>query len=315
MPKFDPLLNHSGRFDFAGSCFSENIGHWLRGLQFNAEVNTTGIAYNPYSIAAHIRDALSGKSMLPEELELSQGRFVHTDYHSRFSGGAAAEGAKLINEALKRRGEALRTADVLFITFGTAVVFKRKNDGSTVNNCHKLPANLFEQDMPEESYFFEAVHTALAALRKVNPEVKFCFTVSPVRHLRHGAVTNARSKARLIRLCEMLCEAFDNSLYLPVYEYVMDELRDYRFYRHDDLIHLNEAGLEMLRERLLESIVDPVVMPLLTKIEKLQRMDGHNLFHPDTRESRNFTRMRRKLTEEVENELGRKVLLNNNQKV
>lgn len=307
-PPFDPRLNHSGRYALAGSCFSENIGDWLRTLQFNAEVNTTGIAYNPSSIAGHISAALSGKAPPPEAFEISQSRFVHCDYHSRFSGASAPEAAERINRALKLWGDALRTADVLFITFGTAVVFKQKHSGLTVNNCHKLPANLFEQVMPEESYFFDAMYNALTALRAVNPEVKICFTVSPVRHLRHGAVTNARSKARLIRLCEMLCGAFENTLYLPVYEYVIDELRDYRFYRHDDLIHLNEAGLQMLRERLLDTLIDPACRPLLEKIEKLRRMNGHHLVRSETRESRDFILNRRRLSEEVEKELGRKIV-------
>lgn len=306
-PNFEPRLNHSGHYALAGSCFSENIGNWLRDLQFNAAVNPTGIAYNPFSIASHIHAALSGKSPVPDEFEISQGRFVHSDYHSRFSGSSAREGADLIKKALNQWGAALRNADVVFITFGTAMVFKRKNSEHPVNNCHKLPSDLFEQDMPSEAFFFDAVSAALKELRSVNPSVKICFTVSPVRHLRHGAVANARSKARLIRLCEMLCRAFENSLYLPVYEYVLDELRDYRFYRHDDMIHLNEAGLEMLRERLLESVIDQRCKPLLQKIEKLRRMDRHNLFHPNKRESRDFIVKRDQLAAEIERELGSKL--------
>ncbi|MCA1752127.1 MAG: GSCFA domain-containing protein [Cryomorphaceae bacterium] len=307
-PDFHPMLNFSGHYDLAGSCFSENIGRWLRGLQFKAEVNTTGIAYNPQSIASHILGALSGKTVAPEETEISQGRYVHSDYHSRFSGTTAEKTAEMLNAALISRNKSLRAADVVFITFGTAVVFKRKKDGAVVNNCHKLPADLFEQDMPDEAFFFDAMNAALTELRAVNPGVKICFTVSPVRHLRHGAVTNARSKARLIRLCEMLCGAFDNAVYLPVYEYVIDELRDYRFYRHDDMIHLNEAGMEMLRERLLETLIDPSCKSLLQKITKLRRMNDHHLFYPDSQESRDFIQQRNNLTLEIETDLGRKIV-------
>jgi hypothetical protein len=188
--------------------------------------------------------------------------------------------------------------------------FKSKKNGRTVNNCHKLSSDFFERDIPDESFFFEAIGAALAELKMVNPKIKICFTVSPVRHMRHGAVTNARSKARLVRLCEMLCDAFDNTTYLPVYEFVLDELRDYRFYRHDDLIHLNEAGMEMLRERLLENIIDPACVPLLQQIEKLNRMEAHDLFHPKTAESLSFIEKRQELAERIERSLGRKFLVN-----
>lgn len=274
-------------------------------MQFDAHPNVTGIAYNPASIARHISMALSGERVDEESFIESQGMWVHTDFHSSLSHPDADGAARVVNAALVDLNQRLRRARVVFITFGTAVVFRKKEDDSIANNCHKLPSSLFEQTMPGEDFFEKHMRTALMLVQAINPDVAFYLTVSPVRHLRHGAIMNQRSKARLIRLCEMLTESLPGVHYLPVYEMAMDELRGYRFYRHDDLIHLNEAGLTLIQERLEASIIDPSALPLVQRIKHWRNMHNHRILKAESAEAKAFSEKRENEKRQLESILGR----------
>lgn len=306
-PVFTPKITYADRLIFAGSCFAGEIGGMMARRQFRAEVNPAGITYNPYSAALLIASALSGKSPPPEDFLHSGGRYVHPDFHSALSGADPDSAAHLTKTALRLYEAQLRSADVFFLTLGTAMVFTRTDTKKPVNNCHKLPADLFRRSMPDEDFFSEYLAKALKELRRANPKVKICFTVSPVRHTRHGAVLNQRSKSRLIRLCEMLCDRLENSLYLPVYEFVNDELRDYRYYRQDDLIHLNEAGVHLIYERFKAAAFAPEALQVIPKVERLLRMNGHRISRAGTAEAEKFTAKKERLSREVEAALGRKL--------
>lgn len=83
----------------------------------------------------------------------------------------------------------------------------------------------------------------------MHPQINIVTTVSPVRHIKDGIIENARSKASLLRIVEML-EGNDTGItYFPSYEWVMDDLRDYRFYEAD-LIHPNDQAIDYIWENL-----------------------------------------------------------------
>jgi hypothetical protein len=281
-PKNLRQLNHQDSITLLGSCFSANIGAWLESMQFNACPIPSGIIYNPISIAKHIRHALSGKWDAAIPLENANGLFVHTDFHSSFAHPSHAKSQKAIARGAHQLGERLRQADVLFLTFGSAIVYRKKVDGSVVNNCHKLPSTHFEKSQCSMDELSAEMRLALQELRQHNPKVFIYLTVSPVRHLRHGAIENQRSKSRLLLLCESLSQEFDNCAYLPVYEFVMDELRGYRFYDHTDLVHLNAPGLEMLKAKLETSLFDSNTQLLLQEVKTFIRMVQHRPLHPES---------------------------------
>ena len=81
------------------------------------------------------------------------------------------------------------------------------------------------------------------------------FTVSPVRHWSDGVVENTRSKAILHLFVKELQESFDHVYYFHSYELMLDELRDYRFYKQDMLHPSNEAIASFgMRLRILISL-------------------------------------------------------------
>ncbi len=288
---FSPIsstIGYTSRCVFSGSCFSSNIGEWLQDLKFDVAINLCGISYNPISLARHIRLALSGKGVAESELQQSRDQFVHPDFHSIFNAQNSHEALTKINQGLKEYCQALRQADFLFVTFGTAIGFESMKTSRIVNNCHHLPSSDFTQRMMSDREVFEAMEEAVDLLHSQNPEVYIVFTVSPIRHLRQGGIVNMRSKARLIRLCENLENRFSQSVYLPVYEYVMDELRDYRYYRQDDLIHLNDLGIGLIREKVKEAAISPDAYPLMHRIEKWNAMKGHKVQNVESEANRKF---------------------------
>lgn len=110
-------------------------------------------------------------------------------------------------------------------------------------------------------------------LKKVQPQLKIVLTVSPVRHLRSGLVENSRSKARLIDLCHRLIELKDVD-YLPVYEWVIDELRDYRFYEADG-VHPNGQAIDFVSEKLFDLFFEKETRDAFKEIEAYRKMQQH----------------------------------------
>ncbi len=287
-PNIETRLGYKDKVVMLGSCFSENIGSWLQDLRFHVAYNTTGISYNPMSISRHIDMALDSERLTTDTLIENQGQTAHFDFHSMFNSENAETCISNINASLEKLHMELRECNVLVLTFGTAIVFENLDTGQVVNNNQKQPANQFRKRYLDEKEMVGAVSGSLQDLRKLNPDLRILLTVSPIRHLRHGAAENQRSKARLIRLCEMLCDEIPPCSYLPVYEYVMDELRDYRFYRHDDMIHLNELGLDLIKEKILRHLIDPKALPLMERVEKWKQMKTHRVMQLNTNAAKSF---------------------------
>ncbi len=86
---------------------------------------------------------------------------------------------------------------------------------------------------------------AINVVREINPQIQVVLTVSPVRHTREGVVENSRSKAGLLLAAHELAETLPNVTYFPAYEFLVDELRDYRWYE-EDLVHPSSAAVRRL---------------------------------------------------------------------
>ena len=117
-------------------------------------------------------------------------------------------------------------------------------------------------------------------------------TVSPVRHLRAGAVANQRSKAVLVLACEAICRQLSFVHYFPAYELLLDDLRDYRFYAAD-MIHPSEVAVSYIREHFVETFCTPETRQLMDRIGKIRRAVQHRPFHRDTEEYRKFAETQR----------------------
>ena len=156
----------------------------------------------------------------------------HFGFHGDFSAPTADEALQKMNAARQTGADALRTADRIVLTFGTAWVYERQ--GEAVANCHRRPAAEFSRRRLSVE---EIVETFAELIEGPLAGKQIILTVSPVRHTGDTLAGNAVSKATLRLAAEQLTERFKCSAYFPAFEILTDDLRDYRFYA-DDLVHL-----------------------------------------------------------------------------
>lgn len=287
-------LTHADRLLLVGSCFTEHIGTRLSAGKFDVLVNPNGIVYNPVSVARSLASLLWGHhedSGRPHSNNLFEhnGLWHSWEHHGVFSKPDKTAAEDDIRQAQKQAAEFLQKTDYLLLTLGTADVFILRETGQVVANCHKVPANRFEQRMLTVPETVQTLSEVLSQIKTELPEIRVILTVSPVRHLRNGFVENQRSKAVLVLACAELCEQFDYLHYFPAYELLLDDLRDYRFYA-PDMIHPNEQAIDYIWERFSETYFAPETQRLLDQIGKITAAARHRPFNPDTAEHRAFAR-------------------------
>lgn len=275
---FADKLSYGQRSLFIGSCFAENIGEKMQGHKFNCLINPHGVLYNPTSIAQALTRYLNDTPLKEEELFYTNEQWNSWEHHSRYSDADKDQCIKSINQEIAAAHKYLKEAQWLFITFGSSFVYKRKDTGNYVGNCHKVPASQFEKELLASEDIVKKYSDLILQLKKFNPNLKIVFTVSPVRYIRDGVVENNRSKANLITAVHELVDAFDHVFYFPAYEIVIDELRDYRFYK-EDLVHPNEIAVNYVYEKLIEVLLDESTKKQQEKILELLNAMRHKPFN------------------------------------
>ena len=124
-------------------------------------------------------------------------------------------------------------------------------------------------------------------LLRFNPHLQIIFTISPVRHLREGLVENNRSKAVLIQAVHEIVDSTENTAYFPSYEYVIDDLRDYRFYA-EDLVHPNYAASNYVWEKWVETYMNEETQGIMKQVAELQLAMQHKPFFSGSTQHKEF---------------------------
>lgn len=267
-------LDYSKAVVLIGSCFSENIGEIMKECRLPVTINPFGILFNPESIAVCLDRLVEGKEFTPEEL------FSHNDnhhswlHHGRFSAKNTEQVIHKINTELNSGHLALQEADTLIITFGTAWAYKLRKTNSIVGNCHKVPQVNFEKYLITHSEIEKRFGALTERLLNFNPKLKIIISVSPVRHWKDGAHQNNISKGHLHIATEALCAQHEHMQYFPSYELVLDELRDYRFFK-DDMLHPSPLASEFVWEKFSACYFDENTNKTSKKIRKLNRVFSH----------------------------------------
>jgi hypothetical protein len=166
----------------------------------------------------------------------------------------------------------LKTASVLFVTFGTAWGYSY-HDSMVVANCHKVSQLEFKKELSETIEILEAWNDVLGILREFNPTLKVVFTVSPVRHVRDGLIENNQSKAILLDAVRRLNKEKE-SFYFPSYEIVIDQLRDYRFFKQDR-VHPTDEAVSVVWESFLNYYVNDSTRLIVKEINAYHRFKAY----------------------------------------
>ena len=292
--EFAPLryrLRHDARLLVMGSCFAEHMGTRLQQMKWRAVVNPFGVLYNPLSIAETLGRLIDAHRYGEDELaEFPDGGWNTWLHHSRYSHPDRREALDAINNSMEAAAGMLAQADWLVLTLGTAWVYRLKEDGRVVGNCHKVPEREFVRQRLSVDEIVETFVALLDRLWSVNPGARVLLTVSPVRHLKDGLHGNQLSKATLLLAVDELCRRMpERCVYFPAYEVLMDELRDYRFYA-EDMAHPSKQAVDYVWERFVEHCTDEAAHAFMSEWSKVCRALEHRPFKPDSEQYRAFVR-------------------------
>ncbi len=284
---FEKKINYSHKLLFIGSCFTENIGEIMQLHKFNLKINPNGVLYNPASIAVAIRRYIDNKALQEKELFFANDCWNSWEHHSRFSNMDKQACLTLINKNISAAHDYIKQSDWLFITFGSAFYYKLNDSGELVGNCHKVPQKEFTKQLLNISEIITDYKILLEQLKGLNHKLKIVFTVSPVRHSNDGIVDNNRSKARLIEAVHEIIAQHDNSFYFPAYELIIDDLRDYRFYK-TDLVHPTQQAISYVFEKLKDTVFDEETKLLFEKLKDIITARQHRPLNRNTEGYRKF---------------------------
>ncbi len=276
-PKYPFTIELDDPIMLVGSCFSDNIGHYFDSRRFNVLSNPFGVLFNPVSIERALQFMIN-----PEKLDKNRYFYKYRDlwisfaHHGKFSKDIYEDFEDNIELQLYQSSSFLKKTKYLFITFGTAYCYKFIPRDLIVSNCHKIPNHQFERIKLDIKQVVSLWKNLISKLEEINPEMKIIFTVSPVRHLSDGAHGNSISKATLIMSLEKLIDN-EKTFYFPAFEYLLDDLRDYRFYGKD-LCHPNDMAVNYLEEKIVESFFTEETIMKISEIEKENRFMNHRKF-------------------------------------
>ena len=275
-----------------GSCFSENMGAKLNTHLFKVFENPHGILFNPISVAQSLSDCIHNKQYTEADLFQLNEVWNSWQHHSRFSGISSKEALDKINNSIAKAHTFLKTADHIVITLGSAWVYQLNSQsphaaGLVVANNHKAPATWFDKALMKPDALVLLLNKMVKDLLQFNPHLQIIFTISPVRHLREGLVENNRSKAVLIQAVHEIVDSTENVAYFPSYEYVIDDLRDYRFYA-EDLVHPNYAASNYVWEKWIETYMNEETQGIMKQVAELQLAVQHKPFFAGSSQHKEF---------------------------
>lgn len=273
IPPASSPISHQSKILSMGSCFAQVVGSKLESCKFDVLTNPFGTIFHPKILNRLLDHALFNDSMDESGVLERDGLYFHYEAHSDLVGKSIEELRQKWNSKIKETHEYLSSGTHLILTFGTAWIYEHQDFGS-VANCHKQPQKIFEKKLSSMQKMLLDLDITLGNISRSNPNLKFILTVSPVRHIKDGIPENQLSKSILRLLCHELEKKLDSVSYFPAYEIMMDELRDYRFYK-EDRIHPTAEAENYIWKRFSETYFPKETQIKISEIQKIQRELAH----------------------------------------
>ena len=232
-----------------GSCFASEMSDLLQKGQLQTVNNPFGTIFNPFSINNSVKRLHDSEFYHEDELIAYQDEFISLDHHTHFDTRYVHQTLDKINTKLVEGNQFLQESRWVIITYGTSFIYEFEPKKKKVANCHKIPQKFFHKRLLTNQELTNSIYDTIINLKDICPvNLQILFTISPVRHTKDGMAENQLSKSKLITAVHDVISQFENCHYLPVYEIMMDDLRDYRFYK-DDFIHPNSQAINYIFEK------------------------------------------------------------------
>jgi len=287
IPESPNKICYKSNLFFIGSCFAENIGSKVVANKFNAVSNPFGVLYNPASVRNSLNRIIKNTTFSEKDFFKSNELYKSFDLHSSFADIDLNKIITRANETLNYSHKALINADFLFITLGTSWIYDHAGSNKTVANCHKLPEKTFKRRLLKHDEIVNYLNDVQQSISSINSKVNIVLSVSPVRHLKDGAIGNQLSKSLLFTAINEVLVANNNYFYFPAYEIMMDELRDYRFYA-SDMIHPSDTAVDYIWTCFKNSFMNEETIKLSNRITNIVTAQNHKPFFKNTTDYNNF---------------------------
>lgn len=275
IPQSNAKINIEDQVFSIGSCFATEISDLLKSGQIQTLNNPFGTVFNPFSINRAVKKLHDSTLYAEDELVFYNDEFISLDHHSKFTSRFSHQTLEKINTNLEFGNQFLQNTNWVIITYGTSFIYEFLPKKKLVANCHKIPSKYFEKRLLTNLEITDSIYETVVNLKDICKEnVQILFTVSPVRHTKDGMIENNLSKSKLISAIHEILPQFENCHYLPVYEVLLDDLRDYRFYK-EDLIHPNKQAINYIWEKFGNAYFSDETMAFIEENFKISKALEH----------------------------------------
>lgn len=282
-------IDYKSNLLLIGSCFSNNIGRKLDYYKFKSITNPFGIIFQPKAIEKLITKSLENEPFTKDDLIFHNECWHCFDVHSDFSNTDKAVILKKLNLVAKQTKANIISASHVIITLGTAWVYRFIESGGLVANCHKVPQKKFKKELLSVDDITNSLKNIVTKINRLNKDCSVIFTLSPVRHLKDGFVENQQSKAHLLTAIHNVV-AKTNTYYFPSYEILLDDLRDYRFYK-SDMLHPNQTAINYIWDKFIEVWINNSAKETMQKVVEIQNGLNHKPFNENSKLHQEFLRL------------------------
>lgn len=286
IPPASSPISHQSKILSMGSCFAQVVGSKLDSSKFDVLCNPFGTIFHPIILSRLLNHALFEDPLDESGILEREGMYFHYSAHSDLVGKSKEELIQIWDERIRQTQDYLSSGTHLILTFGTAWIYDHQDFGS-VANCHKQPQKQFEKRLSPLNEMFLDLEVTLGNFSRVFPKLNIILTVSPVRHIKDGIPENQLSKSLLRLLCHKLEKKFEKVNYFPAYEIMLDELRDYRFYK-EDRIHPTAEAENYIWKRFSEAYFSKETQAKISEIQKIHRELAHRPLNPESDSHRKF---------------------------
>ena len=283
-------IDYDSQILILGSCFAENIGAKLNYFKFQTVQNPFGVLFHPLAIEKLVSKAVRKERYLDDDVFFLNELWHCFDAHSDLSDVSKEKLLEKLNTALEKTYQQIIKSTHVIITLGTAWVYRKTTVNAIVANCHKVPQKEFSKELLSSTAIQKSLENTIENIQSLNKNIQFIFTVSPVRHLKDGFSENQRSKAHLITAIHEFLNTSNLQFcmsYFESYELMMDELRDYRFYK-TDMVHPNDLAINYIWEKFIEVWVKEVAYSTMKQISVIQKGLQHRPFNSNSEKHQNF---------------------------
>ena len=262
----DNQLSYATPVVSMGSCFAAHMQEKFAYYKLPFFSHPFGTLFHPLAIERSLERACLGQLFSEEDFFLEEDLWLSFDLHSQWANPSLPTLLEHLNQEVKEVGEALGKASFLILTLGTAWVYEHLATGNIVANCHKQPQKIFSKQLLSAQQIQASLEHIVALVRERQPQIKVIFTLSPVRHLRDGAVENQLSKSLLLCAIHALLGTGTSQKAEGLFYF---------------MLHPTEQAVQYVWERFVETFFTAEAQSLMQEVGSIQRALAHRPFNPE----------------------------------